>query len=219
MKPIPLLYFVTPEIGNDIAKWKRLIQKAVEGGIEMIQIRDKTSPKHLIFEAAQEIQPLLKTANIPLIINDDVDLALALKADGIHLGQSDLKVTQARAMLGDKALVGLSVETLEQAANSQCENITYLAASPVFETKTKRDCQEPWGISGLKHLCSVSCHPIYAIGGIHLNNIESVLGCGVAGIAIISAIAQANCPKTATKEFLNSIRQYARGNVPKIIDG
>lgn len=209
MKTIPKLYFVTPEIGEDFEKWKLLIEQVVAGGVEMIQIRDKSSSKQKLLEAAKEIQPLLKKANIPMIINDYVDVALTLGADGVHLGQSDLKVAQAHAILGYEAIIGLSVETRDQAIEARNERVTYLAASPVLTSNTKKDCGKPWGIAGLKDLCLITHHPIFAIGGIDLHNIEQIVSCGVAGVAIVSAIAKANCPKVATEELLISLRKYA----------
>ncbi len=126
----------------------------------------------------------LKPLGIPLIINDRVDVAHAINADGVHLGQSDLKVSEARAILGQKVIIGLSVETIEEVMVAADEDVDYLAASPVFLTKTKSDYERPWGLHGLQHLCSISRHPIVAIGGIDETKVEKVLECGVEGVAV-----------------------------------
>lgn len=202
------LCFVTPKIGNDLAGWKMVIEEVVAGGADMIQIRDKKSPKSEILEAAKAIQPLLKKNHIALIINDYIDIALTVQADGVHLGQSDGSVQKARRILGTGAIIGLSVENLEQAFATTHENVTYLAASPVFTSTTKRDCSQPWGLAGLKQLCAAAPHPIFAIGGIDLDNIGEVIKCGVAGIAVVSAIAHADCPKTATERFKWKLHKY-----------
>lgn len=205
---IPKLYFVTPNMGEDFESWRLLIEKVIAGGVDMVQIRDKETSKQKLFDAVKEIQPLLKKANVPMIINDHVDIALALRADGVHVGQSDLKVSQARAILGNEAIIGLSVETIEQAVDVKYENLTYLAASPVFASNTKKDCGKPWSMLNLRELCATIHYPIFAIGGIDLNNLEQLLPCGIAGIAVISAIANASCPKIATEKFLVKMRKY-----------
>jgi len=205
----PLLYFVTPEIGDDIEKWENLIREVVEGGIRVVQVRDKKSSTKEIITAVKKIRSFLKQTNVTLLINDRVDVAFIVQADGVHLGQSDLNVSEARSILGDKAIIGLSVETLDQAMDAQRETVSYLAASPVFLSTTKLDCNAPWGVKGLTRLCTVSSHPIVAIGGIDLTNIEKILECKVAGIAIVSAITRAKCPQTATRKILNKMRAYA----------
>lgn len=206
----PILYFVTPEIGDDVHQWESTIIEAVKGGVNIIQVRDKRNSSKRVISAIKRIRPLLCQAKVPLLINDRVDIAVVVQADGVHLGQSDLTVSEARSILGHEAIIGLSVETIEQAREAEQENVHYLAASPVFASKTKLDCHFHWGIDGLKQLCAISSHPIIAIGGIHKANMEQVLAHKVAGIAVVSAISSAPCPQTATKELLNKIREYQR---------
>ena len=209
----PMLYFVTPEIGENVEKWLTVIQQAVLGGATIVQIRDKKCSAQKMVETARRIHPFLRNKGVSLLINDRVDIAHAINADGVHLGQSDLKVTEARAILGDKAIIGLSVETIDQAMNALHEDISYLAASPVFQTKTKMDCGEPWGLNGLRHLCAISQHPIVAIGGIDATNVEGVLECGAVGIAVVSAIVKAPCPETAAREIISKMRKYAHSRL------
>src|SRR5690606_23416973 len=127
----PFLYFVTPEIDDNIEKWESTIKEAVLGGVKMVQIRDKSAAAKEIILAAKRLHPFLKKFNVPLLINDRVDIAHAIACDSVHLGQSDLEVSQARAILGRKAIIGLSVETMEQALKAKTEEVDYLAASPV----------------------------------------------------------------------------------------
>jgi thiamine-phosphate pyrophosphorylase len=204
----PKLYFVSPEIGEDIEKWITLIQQAVLGGVEIVQIRDKRGSAQKIIAAARRISPFLKKHGVPLLINDRVDIAHAVGADGVHLGQSDLKVSEARSIMGPDSIIGLSVETIDQAIAANKESVHYLAASPVFHTNTKSDCNNPWGLLGIKQLVAISNHPIIAIGGIDLNNAEDLLECGACGIAIVSAISKALCPKTAAQKFIEVMRRY-----------
>lgn len=201
-KQSPILYYVTPEIGDDILGWGKVIKEAVLGGVRMVQIRDKTVSKERILSAAQLLQAYLKQKNVALIINDHVDIAHAVKADGVHLGQADHDVEEARSLLGPQAIIGLSVETLEQAKAAQKKPINYIAASPVFDTNTKKDCAFPWGIEGLKQLCGITLHPVIAIGGINFGNIQDVKKCGVSGIAVVSSISSAKCPHSAVKEMI-----------------
>jgi thiamine-phosphate pyrophosphorylase len=133
-------------------------------------------------------------------------VAHALHADGVHLGQSDLQVAHAREILGKQAIIGLSVETMEQAMDAVEEEVDYLAASPLFLTKTKPECSKAWGFDGLKQLCSLSRHPIIAIGGIDEANVEKVLECGAVGVAVVSAIFHAPCSKTAVMAIANKIK-------------
>lgn len=116
---------------------------------------------------------------------------------------------EARAILGPKSIIGLSVETLEQAVKASQEEVDYLAASPIFNTNTKTDCNAPWGLKGLRELCSASKYPVVAIGGIHEANVKEVIDCGVAGLALVSAIFNSPCPKTAA----TTLRKRMQENV------
>jgi thiamine-phosphate pyrophosphorylase len=200
------LYFVTPDIENDLSAWQQIVLKAIEGGIGMVQLRGKCNDTTTIIKAARGIQPFLKRARIPLIINDNVEIAYAVGADGIHVGQSDSTIAHARSILGKNAIIGLSVENMEQAIAAEQQEVSYLSASPVFPTSTKKNCQAPWGLLNLQELCQKSRFPIFAIGGIDLQNISSVIDCGVCGVAVVSAIASAPCPKEATTALLLKMR-------------
>ncbi|MBS0629107.1 MAG: thiamine phosphate synthase [Verrucomicrobia bacterium] len=198
-----ILYFVTPEIDDNL---EGIIEKAVLGGVNTVQIRDKHCSTETFIAFAKKIQPLLKKHRVPLIINDRIDVALAVQADGAHLGQTDLSVTKARAILGKKAIIGLSVETLDQALSAP-QDVTYFAASPVLASKTKSDCGKPWGLDGLKQLCNTTHLPVIAIGGINITNVQAILDCGAAGIAVVSAISKAPCPTTASRELYKVIEK------------
>lgn len=174
----------------------------------MVQLRSKSSPPEEIARAACQLLPFLKRRGVPLLINDQVEVAHAVKADGVHLGQSDQSPAKARALLGKKAIIGLSVENLEQAAHAAHEPVDYLAASPLFATKSKSDCAPPWGIDGLRKLVATSPHPIVAIGGIQAEQVEELLACGAQGVAIVSAIANAPCPKRAARKLANLISNF-----------
>jgi thiamine-phosphate pyrophosphorylase len=200
------LYLVTNRKALELEDFFNIIRAAINGGVRIVQLREKDSSAREIITLGKKLLSVLKPLGIPLIINDRVDVAHAIGADGVHLGQSDLKVAEARAILGEKAIIGLSVETLEQAMVAIEENVDYLAASPIFHTKTKADCGEPWGLEGLKQLCAVSKYPVIAIGGIDETNAKQIIECGAAGVAVVSAIFDASCPKNAAIKILDRMR-------------
>lgn len=154
------LYLVTRRDSLGIEEFLTIIRAAVNGGVTVVQLREKDASAREIINLGKRLLLLLKPLGIPLIINDRVDIAYAVGADGVHLGQSDLNVAEAREILGKKAIIGISIESLQQAATAIGKDVDYLAASPIFHTKTKTDCAEPWGLSGLKQLCITSEYPL-----------------------------------------------------------
>lgn len=205
MKPLIdfSLYLVTNRKTLALEDFFNIVRASVDGGVRIVQLREKDTSAREMIAIGKKLLSILKPRGIPLIINDRVDVAHAIGADGVHLGQSDLSVAEARAILGQKAIIGLSVETLEQARATSQEDVNYLAASPLFHSKTKTDCGEPWGLNGLKQLCAFSSHPVIAIGGINETNAKQIIECGAVGVAVVSAIFNASCPKTAALQMIN----------------
>lgn len=191
------LYLVTNQGTLSLEDLFRIIRQSIDGGVKVVQLREKEASAREMIAIGKSLHSFLKPFGIPLIINDRVDIAHAVNADGVHLGQSDLKVAEARAILGKQAIIGLSVGTVEEMIAAKDEDVTYLAVGPVFPTKTKSNCQPPCGFDGLKQLCSISRHPVVAIGGIDETNVRKVIECGAVGVAVVSAIINAPCPKTA----------------------
>jgi thiamine-phosphate pyrophosphorylase len=199
------LYLVTKRGKLTLEIFFEVICKSIEGGVRVVQLREKEAPDEEVIAIGRRLRSFLKPLGIPLIINDRINVAKAVGADGVHLGQSDRKVAEARGILGREAIIGLSVETMEQAIAANGEEVDYLAASPLFLTNTKSDCGQPWGLDGLKELCSLRI-PVVAIGGINETNIVDVCAQGVAGVAVVSAIFDAPCPKAAALFLENKIR-------------
>lgn len=205
--PVDLtLYLVTNRGSLSLDDFIKIIIDSADGGVTLVQIREKELPAREMILIGKQLLSLLKPRGIPLIINDRVDVAHAVGADGVHLGQSDLTVREARAILGQRAIIGISIESLEQAKEAAYEDVDYLAASPVFATNTKQDCSKPWGLSGLKELCSIAKRPVVAIGGIQEWNVKQVMDAGAEGVAVVSAIFDAPCPKAAARTILNRMR-------------
>ncbi len=163
------------------------VEKLIEGGAEIIQLREKYASPKDFYEFAKEALKLARQHNVKIIINDRVDVALALKADGVHLGQDDLPPEQARKVLGEKAIIGFSTHNLEQAVRAARLPINYLAIGPVFATRTKENSEKVVGIKGIKNVReAVGDFPLVAIGGINLENFREVLQAGADSVAIVS---------------------------------
>jgi len=163
------------------------VAKLIEGGAELIQLREKHSSPKDFYEDAKEAIKIARARNVKIIINDRVDIALALKADGVHLGQSDLPPEHARKILGKKAIIGFSTHNISQAFEAVNFPVDYLAIGPVFTTKTKENADEEVGIEGLKKIReTIGEFSLVAIGGINSENFLEVLGAGADSAAVIS---------------------------------
>lgn len=195
------LYLVTDD-QQDLATLKRVVSKAVEGGVTMVQVREKHGDVRAFIERALAVKDILKGSGVPLIINDRVDVALAVDADGVHLGQSDMPAKVARQLIGPAKILGLSIETQEQLAEADSLPIDYIGLSAIFATPTKTNTKYHWGIDGLKAALKVTSLPIVAIGGIHEGNIPELCSTGVHGLALVSAICSADDPKASAARLL-----------------
>ncbi len=183
---------------------EKTVLEAVENGVSMVQLREKECSSEEFIYLAKRLHRMLKQYNVPLIINDRIDVALAADAEGVHVGQSDSSVDEARRILGPSKIIGLSVETLEQAVDANSYDIDYVAVSPVFRTPTKTDTNDGFGLDGLSMVASFSKHPVVAIGGIHKENALDVMNAGADAIAVVSEIMAAKEPGRATAELLES---------------
>jgi thiamine-phosphate pyrophosphorylase len=195
------LYLVTDD-QQDLATLKRVVRKAVEGGVTMVQVREKHGDVRAFIERAQAVKDILKDTDVPLIINDRVDVALAVDADGVHLGQSDMPATIARELIGPNKILGLSIENEEQLVEADSIPIDYIGLSAIFSTPTKTNTKKHWGIDGLKMALETTSLPIVAIGGINESNIPQLSATGVHGLALVSAICHAEDSKAASEYLL-----------------
>ena len=206
------LYLVTDDNISDKKNIFEIVKLAVKGGVTMVQLREKKLNTKDFIEKAFELKKILNPFKVPLIINDNVEVALAVKADGIHIGQSDMSFEKVRKLVPESMIIGLSVETMEQAIEAEKYDADYLGVSPVFPTFTKINFNEkPWGLEGLKKLKSLSKHKLVAIGGINIENAEDVIKAGADGLAVVSAICSSSEPELAAKnlsEIINKTRDY-----------
>ncbi|MCC8174508.1 MAG: thiamine phosphate synthase [Odoribacter sp.] len=157
----------------------------------MVQLREKDASTIEFYNLAIEVKKCLAPYNVPLIINDRIDIALACDTEGLHIGQRDMPYSIARKLMGKNKIIGISVENKEQAEEANKWDVDYIGISPVFGTPTKTDTAPPLGIEGVKLISSISNHPSVVIGGIKLENIGSILQAGATGVAVVSAIMSA----------------------------
>ncbi|MCF1456191.1 MAG: thiamine phosphate synthase [Shewanella sp.] len=193
MTPDYRLYLVT-DYGLDDDALCRVVKQAVDGGVTMVQLREKQGDIRSFICRAQKLKTLLCGSSVPLIINDRLDVALAVDADGLHLGQSDMPAELARRLLGGGKILGLTVESMAQLHEAQKLPVDYLGISTVFASATKTDTRLEWGLDGLSLAVNCSSKPLVAIGGIDEANFARIRQTGVAGIALVSTICSAAQP-------------------------
>ena len=195
-----LLYAVTDRSWLNGDTLYHQVEQTLEGGATFIQLREKEMDEEHFLEEAKEIKELCKKYQVPFVINDNVDIALAMDADGVHVGQSDMEAGDVRAKLGPDKIIGVSAQTVEQALLAQERGADYLGVGAVFPTGSKADAQEV-SHETLKAICEAVSIPVIAIGGISTGNIMELSGKGICGIAVISAIFAQPDIKEATKEL------------------
>jgi len=202
MKNALKLYLVTNRSLSLGRPLEEVVSQAIAGGVTMVQLREKETPTGEFVELARGLKRLLQPHGVPLIINDRVDIALAVDADGVHIGQSDMAYADARKLVGKDKIVGLSVETLKEVELANQLDVDYIGISPVFATPTKTDTAAPFGIDGLREAVKLSLHPTVAIGGMNKTTAQAVMETGCDGIAVVSAISSAIDPAAAAAELI-----------------
>lgn len=193
------LYWVTDPAGIAEATWLQQVQAAVRGGVSCVQLRNKTANTRDLVRWGLALKALLGPHGVPLVINDRLDVALAVNADGLHLGQSDLLPADARRLAPPSMWLGWSIEQLAQLELARNQPVDYLAISPVFATPTKTDIAEPLGISGLRWARQQTTLPLVAIGSINAESISDVVAAGADSVAVARAISDAPDPQLAAQ--------------------
>lgn len=201
------LYLVTDRSLSKGRSTLEIVRAAVAGGTTCVQLREKQCGTREFINEALALKPLLEERSIPLIINDRLDVALAVEADGVHLGQTDMPIAMARNIAGSALLIGISVESLEDALEAQRQGADYIGISPVFATPTKTDTAAPLGLAGVSKIRAQIDLPMVGIGGINEDNAASVIAAGADGVAVVSAIVSAADPAAASKSLRTSIDQ------------
>ena len=196
------LYLVTSE--KDEKEFLKIIEESLEGGVNLIQIREKTANSKDFYEIALKVKSLTSKYNVPLIINDRIDVALAINADGVHIGQKDLPCEKVRSIIGPDKLLGVSASTVKEALKAQEDGADYIGSGSLYKTPSKEDAPVI-SKEDLKEICESVNIPVVYIGGVSLENIKNLKNTGIKGIAVVSAIMDSENPKLITinlkKEF------------------
>ncbi len=199
------LYLVTDRAPCAGRPLEDVVEAALRGGVTVVQLREKACSAEECIALARRLQPILAAWDVPLIINDRVDVAMAVGADGVHVGQGDMAPDAVRRMVGGDMQIGLSVETLQQVEAAAALDVDCLGVSPVFATPTKTDTGAAWGLDGLRTVRGLSRLPLVAIGGIHEGNVEDVVRAGADGVAVVSAICAAGDAESAARRLRQRI--------------
>ena len=201
-----LLYAITDRHWLNGKTLYSQVELALKGGATMIQIREKDLDENAFLKEAEQIQSLCAIYCVPFIVNDNVELAVKIGADGVHVGQSDMAAKDVRALIGKDKILGVSAQTVEQALEAQKCGADYLGTGAVFPTGSKDDAQV-LGVQTLKEICSAVNIPVVAIGGISKDNILELKKSGIAGVSVISAIFAQNDIVAATAELKSLAEQ------------
>lgn len=203
--PYYTLMLVTHKNNIPTRDYLKFIQCCAESGITALQLREKNASYAELLDLGQQIKHILAPFNIPLIINDNVTLAIELNADGVHLGQSDACPISTRQRLGSEKIIGLSIDSMENLHAANQLPIDYVGVGAIFPTLTKLNVATIWGIDGLAMLSALSKHPIVAIGGINESNTDEVKRAGAHGIAVIGALHDSTDPQNTVNNLRHLI--------------
>ena len=201
-----LLYAVTDRMWLNGRTLKEVVKESLDGGVTFLQLREKNLDDKHFLEEAVELQELCKQYKVPFIVNDNVDIALKMNADGVHVGQSDMQAADVRAKLGPDKIIGVSAQTVEQAVLAEKRGADYLGVGAVFPTGSKADADDV-SFETLKAICEAVTIPVVAIGGITQENLEQLKGSGICGIAVISAIYAQSDIKEASRKLKETTKK------------
>ena len=194
------MYFITDSTNYSEEEFLYRVEQALMGGITLLQLREKDKSTREYMDLAEKVHTLTKKYNVPLIIDDRVDVALAIDAEGVHVGQSDMPVSIARKLMGDDKIVGATTKTVEQAVEAYAQGADYLGVGAIYPTTTKVKTVLT-STETLGNICSAVPIPVNAIGGLNKDNIDVLKGIPIAGICVVSAIMKADDPKKAAVEL------------------
>lgn len=201
------LYAITGEQFHEGRNLIDVMEEAIIGGVDIIQLRDKKNSKKVVLEKAKQLKALARKYNVPLIINDHIDIALAIDADGIHIGQDDLPLVEARKIVGPNKIIGISTHAIEEAKEAERNGADYIGVGPIFATKSKEDVVDPVTTKYIEEVVNEIKIPFVAIGGIKLHNVDQVLNAGATRICAISEIVGSENVTKTCQAFLNKINE------------
>ncbi len=202
-KPTTLsVYLITKPISDVKDSYYMILEKALSAGISALQFREKSGSTRVLYQHAKVVQRMASAYHTPFIINDRLDLALALEADGLHVGQDDLPAKRARKLIGPNKILGVSAGSLKEAVQAEADGADYLGVGAVFPTGTKKDATSI-SMEAFREICQSVAIPVVAIGGITQENVPLLKEKGAEGVAVISAVWEADDPMKAVNAFKN----------------
>ena len=200
------LYLVTDKSDN-VEEFLNTIEEAIKGGVSVVQIREKTAETLDFYNLALKVKEIITRYNVPLIINDRVDVALAIDADGVHVGQSDMPCDITRKLIGPDKILGVSAHNIKEAKKAEKDGADYLGSGAVFPTPTKDDANRITK-KDLKEITDSVNIPVVAIGGINLDNANELKDTGIKGLSVVSAIMSSENPKKSSEELLKIFKNF-----------
>ncbi len=203
------LYLITDRCLTEGRPLVDVVRAVLDGGIKAVQLREKDLGSREMYLLALELRELTYEYGAKLFINDRVDIAMSVRADGVHLGVGSIPVAEARKLAGPNLLIGYSSHSTDEARRAEADGANFVTFGPVYQTPSKVSYGEPLGGLALKEVCQSLFIPVFALGGIKPANVAQVLSCGAAGIALISAIIGAVDPKKETVSLLKTIEEHA----------
>lgn len=202
MKNLDLSLYLVTDNSDDVEKFLNTIEEGIKGGVSVVQIREKTADTLDFYNLALKVKEITTKYDVPLIINDRVDVALAIDADGVHVGQSDMPCDVTRELIGNDKILGVSAATIEEAQKAENDGADYIGTGAVFPTATKDDAPKITK-KDLKEVVDSINIPVVAIGGITLDNASELNDTGIAGLSVVSAIMSSETPKESAEKLLN----------------
>lgn len=201
MNSIDLSLYLVTDNSDDVEKFLNTIEEAIKGGTTVVQIREKTADTLDFYNLAVKVKEITEKYDVPLIINDRVDIALAIDADGVHVGQSDMPCDVTRRLIGDDKILGVSAATVDEAKKAQKDGADYIGSGAVFPTATKADAEKVTKKQLTEIVDSIDI-PVVAIGGITLENAHELTDTGISGLSVVSAIMSSDNPRKSSEELL-----------------
>lgn len=200
------LYFITDSTPYEKDEFLRRVESALQGGVTLIQLREKERTTREYLELARDVHEISKKYNVPLIIDDRLDIAMAVDAEGVHLGQSDLPISLGRKLFGKDKIIGATTKTVPQALEAYNQGADYLGVGAIFPTTTKVKTILT-STDTLNEICKAVPIPVNAIGGLNADNIDVLKGIPIAGVCAVSAIMKADDPKEAAINLSNAVKE------------
>ena len=194
------VYLVTDRRNKTDEEFLNIIEEAIKGGTTIVQLREKTASTKEFYDLALRVKEITSRYDVPLLINDRIDIALAVDSEGVHIGQDDMPADIAREIIGDDKILGVSASTVEEAKKAEIDSADYIGSGAVFPTATKDDADSV-SKEELKEIVDSIDIPVVAIGGITVENASTLKGSGIAGFSVVSAIMSAEDPKEASEKL------------------